>query len=74
MLQSRGGQEFFEALKKRVKTSRLNESCKVTRTGCLGGCNTVGCTVVIHADGKPVRSFNEVTMEDLVAIWTEISA
>jgi len=44
------GYEIFRELKDWVKSSGLASSVWVTRTGCLGFCNSVGATVVIYPD------------------------
>lgn len=67
-----GGQEFFKKLKDRVKSTGLAGTHWVTRTGCLGFCNTVGTTVVIYRRGEPPRWFNEVTDADFDHIWQEV--
>ena len=68
-----GGQEFYQALKQKLKDTGLSATHWVTRTGCLGFCNDVGTTVTIHPKGKPSQWYNEVTSKDFEAIWNEIA-
>ncbi|MBY0370400.1 hypothetical protein K2X33_06920 [bacterium] len=67
-----GGQEFFKKLKEKLKTSGKISTHWVTRTGCLGFCNSVGTTVVIHRRGEPSQWLNEVTDADFDSVWQEI--
>lgn len=67
-----GGQEFFKALKAKVKAEGLSATHWVTRTGCLGFCNNVGTTVVIHRVGRESQWFNEVQESDFDKIWEKI--
>ena len=69
-----GGQEFFTKMKAEVKEKLLSGTHKVTRTGCLGYCNAVGCTLAIYRSGEPSRWYNEVTPEDYPQIWNEFTA
>jgi predicted metal-binding protein len=67
-----GGQEFYDALKLKLKAAGLYDTHWISRTGCLGYCNTVGTTIAIHRKGHPSRWFSEVTRDDFDAIWDEI--
>jgi (2Fe-2S) ferredoxin len=67
-----GGKDFFSALKLKVKSEGLSASHWITRTGCLGFCNTVGTTVVIHRTGQSSEWFSEVTAADFESIWEKI--
>ncbi len=67
-----GGQDFYLALKTRLKQEGLNNTHWATRTGCLGFCNDVGTTVAIHRKGEASQWFNEVTATDMDSIWQEI--
>jgi len=67
-----GGHEFFSKLKSKLKEEGLYQTHKATRTGCLGHCNPVGCTVVIYRDGKPPLWTMENTPEDFDRIWQEL--
>lgn len=67
-----GGQEFYLALKNRLKQEGLYDTHWVTRTGCLGFCNNIGTTVAIYRQNEPTQWFNEVTPEDLDSVWKEI--
>lgn len=67
-----GGQDFYLSIKQKLKETGLSATHWVTRTGCLGFCNPVGCTVTIHRAGQSARWFNEVTKEDFDRIWGEI--
>lgn len=60
-----GGEEIFYALKDHVRSHGLTSRVWVTRTGCLGFCNNVGCTMVIYPDQK---WFLQVKKEDLPAV------
>lgn len=64
-----GGQEFFAKMKAEIKEKKLNGTLKVTRTGCLGYCNSVGCTVAVYRQDEPSRWYNEVTAEDYGKVW-----
>ena len=59
------GYEIFRELKDWVKSSGLASSIWVTRTGCLGFCNSVGATIVIYPDQL---WFKEVKKEELQEI------
>ena len=67
-----GGQEFYQAIKDKIKKDGLYNTHWATRTGCLGFCNDVGTTVAIHPKGKEPRWYSEVTAADFGAIWEEI--
>ncbi len=67
-----GGTAFHKRLKDKLKTSGKIRTHWVTRTGCLGFCNTVGTTVTIHRRGEPSRWFSEVTDADFDSVWEEI--
>lgn len=67
-----GGQEFYKKLKDRVKKTGKGASHWITRTGCLGFCNTVGTTVVIYRRGEPSVWLNEVTDADFDSVWAQI--
>ncbi|MFM8314240.1 MAG: (2Fe-2S) ferredoxin domain-containing protein [Deltaproteobacteria bacterium] len=67
-----GGQEFYLALKNRLKQEGLYDTHWVTRTGCLGFCNDVGTAVAIYRQNEPTQWFNEVTAEDMDSLWKEI--
>ncbi len=69
-----GGQEFYQRIKDRIKKEGLVDTHWATRTGCLGFCNTVGTTVVIHPAGGEPRWFTEVTAEDFDQIWSELAS
>ncbi len=69
-----GGQEFFDALKQKVRASGFAATVWVTRTGCLGFCNDVGTTVCIKPKEGPPLWYSEVKMEDFDRIWGEIQA
>ena len=67
-----GGLDFYTRLKHKLRETGLSATHWATRTGCLGFCNPVGTTVVIHIAGKPSLWFKEVTMADFDSIWQEI--
>ena len=67
-----GGQEFYDRLKAKLKQSTFAGTHWVSRTGCLGFCNNVGTTVVIHPKGRDPLWFSEVKDEDFDRIWEEI--
>jgi|GEM_PF-899130 len=68
-----GGQEFFLSLKNKLKESGLYSTHWVTKTGCLGNCNFVGCTVAIYSPGRASKWYTEVTQTDFDFIWNEIA-
>ena len=59
------GYETFRELKEWVKASGLASSIWITRTGCMGFCNSVGTTVVIHPEQL---WFKEVKKEEVQKI------
>jgi len=67
-----GGVEFFQKLKAKTKETGIANDVWVTRTGCLGFCNSVGTTVVIHRKGAKSLWYTEVTAEDFEKIWDAI--
>jgi len=67
-----GGLDFYLALKERVKANQLQHSHWITRTGCLGFCNSVGTTVCLVKKPAPPEWFNEVQLSDLEFIWEKI--
>lgn len=71
--QAFGGQEFHAKLKAKLKEAGIYSTHKATRSGCLGYCNNVGCTVTIYRQGKPASWFTEVTDKDFDRIWDEIT-
>ncbi|NBX77530.1 MAG: (2Fe-2S) ferredoxin domain-containing protein [Proteobacteria bacterium] len=69
-----GGLEFYQQLKEKVKTLGLYNTHWITRTGCLGFCNSVGTTVAVFKKGQDPIWYNEVKMEHLETIWKEITS
>jgi (2Fe-2S) ferredoxin len=69
-----GGLEFYQQLKEKVKISGLQNSHWITRTGCLGFCNSIGTTVAVFKLGKNPIWYNEVKMDHLETIWKEINS
>lgn len=67
-----GGQEFYQRIKDRLKSTGKISTHWVTRTGCLGFCNSVGTTVTIHRRGQPPEWFTEVTDADFDSVWEKI--
>ncbi len=67
-----GGQTFFKRLKDQLKASGKIRTHWASRTGCLGFCNSVGTTVVIHRPGQPSEWLNEVTEADFDSVWERI--
>src|SRR3989338_6244033 len=59
------GYEIFRELKDWTKANGLASSVLVTRTGCLGFCNSEGATVVIYPDQL---CFKEVKKEEVEQI------
>ena len=59
------GYEIFRHLKDWTKSNGLAGSVWVTRTGCLGFCNSVGATIVIYPDQI---WFKEVKMDEVQKI------
>jgi (2Fe-2S) ferredoxin len=56
------GHEIFMELKDFVIKNGLAGKVWVTKTGCLGFCNDVGCTIVVYPDRM---WFMQATKEDL---------
>ena len=56
------GYETFKELKQFVINNGLVNDVWITKTGCLGFCNDVGCTIVIYPDKV---WFMQTTKEDL---------
>lgn len=67
-----GGMDFFKSLKAKVKAEGVAGTHWVTRTGCLGFCNNVGTTVVIHRPNQPSEWLSEVTPGDFTTVWEKI--
>jgi (2Fe-2S) ferredoxin len=67
-----GGQAFFMKVKDRLKQTGKLSTHWATRTGCLGFCNSVGTTVVIHRPGEEPQWMTEVTDEDFDSVWDQI--
>ncbi len=67
-----GGLDFFTKLKAKTKETGIFNDVWVTRTGCLGFCNAVGTTVVIHRKGAKSLWYTEVTAADFDKIWEAI--
>ena len=59
------GYEIFRELKDWTKLNGLSSRVWVTRTGCLGFCNSVGATIVIYPDQL---WFKEVKKEEIQKI------
>lgn len=68
------GLEFYLQLKEKVKKLGLQNSHWITRTGCLGFCNTEGTAVAVFKSGKEPVWYNEVKMEQLESVWEEINS
>lgn len=68
-----GGNEFHLALKQRIKDNNLRARLVATRTGCLGFCNNVGCTVTIHRKGEEPEWLTECSQADFETIWEKIT-
>ncbi|MBI4404928.1 MAG: (2Fe-2S) ferredoxin domain-containing protein [Deltaproteobacteria bacterium] len=69
-----GGSELIQFLKGQVQESGLGKFIRVTRTGCLGYCNTVGCTVVIYRKNEKPQWYTKVTQSDYSTIWEKLKA
>jgi (2Fe-2S) ferredoxin len=67
-----GGQQFYQLIKDRLKQTGKVATHWATRTGCLGYCNTVGTTVVIHRRGEAPEWLTDVTAADLDSVWEKI--
>lgn len=67
-----GGFEFFQKFKAKVREEGLAGTYWVTKTGCLGFCNTVGTTVAVHRPGEKPVWFSEVKMEEFDLLWNQI--
>lgn len=59
------GLEIFNLLKDFVIKNNLASEIWITKTGCLGFCNDVGCTVVVYPDKV---WFLQTTEDDLEEI------
>jgi len=57
-----GGFEAFMELKKFVRDRNLVKDIWVTRTGCMGFCNDVGCTIAVYPENV---WFQQTTKDDL---------
>ena len=68
-----GGREFFLRLKDRARAEGKLSTHWITMTRCLGFCNPVGTTIVLHAPNEDAQWFNEVVAEDFDKIWAKIS-
>ncbi len=68
-----GGVEFFQKFKAKMKESGKAGTHWVTKTGCLGYCNSIGTTVAIYKKGAPTRWKSEVTMNDFDTLWKEVT-
>ncbi len=44
------GLEVYHELKQWVKDNNLKEKIKITKTGCMGHCNEIGCTIALYPD------------------------
>ncbi|HIH26174.1 (2Fe-2S) ferredoxin domain-containing protein [Candidatus Woesearchaeota archaeon] len=64
-----GGMELFLYLKNYVKSNGLSGSVWITRSKCLGFCNSTGAVAVIYPEGK---WFTEIKEEDYEEIIKEI--
>jgi (2Fe-2S) ferredoxin len=67
-----GGQEFYERLKEKVKLTGLYDTHWITRSGCLGFCSPIGCTVAIYRSGLEPKWLGDVLPEDFERVWEEI--
>lgn len=67
-----GGRDFFMRLKDRARAEGMLGTHWITMTRCLGFCNKVGTTVVLHAPEVPAQWFNEVTADDFETIWEKV--
>ena len=56
------GKDIFLELKRWVIENNLTTDIWVTKTGCLGFCNSIGTTVVVYPDK---RWFLETRMDDV---------
>ena len=56
------GDTAFTELKDFVINNGLTNDIWVTKTGCLGFCNDVGCTIVVYPDRA---WFMQTTVDDL---------
>ncbi len=68
-----GGIDFYLKLKEKVKAEGLQNSHWISRSGCLGFCNSTGTTVAIFPRGKEPKMFSEVTEEHFESIWKEVT-
>ncbi len=63
------GQQVYEKIKEYVRNNGLTGIIWVTRTRCLGFCNSEGTTIVIYPDKK---WFTEVTLKDVNLVILEL--
>jgi (2Fe-2S) ferredoxin len=68
-----GGTELFLRLKDRARAEGKLATHWITKTGCLGFCNPVGTTVVLHRPGQASEWYMEVTDADFDAIWEAVT-
>lgn len=59
------GYETFKHLKEFVMQNGLTNSVWVTKTGCLGFCNDVGCTIAVYPDKVWFLQTNEGDLEKI---------
>lgn len=67
-----GGQELYLKLKEMVKQKSRSQDIWVTRTGCLGFCNSIGPSVTIYCKDKEVKWYNEIKPTDFETIIQEV--
>lgn len=64
-----GGHEFFLKMKEELAGRGLRARLWVTRTGCLGYCNDVGCVVALYRHGETKPTIHsEVTDADFSSV------
>lgn len=68
-----GGHEFFAKLKERLKAEGVYSTHKVTRTGCLGYCNSTGCTIAIYRKADAAEWLTEVVDSDFDSVYQKIT-
>lgn len=69
-----GGPEFFIKMKDRLAQEGLRTTRWVTRTGCLGFCNDVGCVVAIYREGTDSPLIlSEIEVDDFETIWKTLT-
>ncbi|MBI3293311.1 MAG: (2Fe-2S) ferredoxin domain-containing protein [Deltaproteobacteria bacterium] len=69
-----GGHEFFAKTKDKLIQEGIRSQFWITRTGCLGFCNDVGCVVALYRDGEAAPEiYSEVEADDFDKVWKSLT-